>query len=316
MNFSKQSKTSVQSFILTFFVALILFALAAWLIFNTISDKLNVTDDPNKLVEELPVNSAPEDPEDPEVVPNDNTDSVIEGESFTLLVAGHNVTGQSLDALMIVEVDKENEKVILTPVNPDAKVYVGYGNAGSVNVRLGDICRYKDMAYITDKVSALTAIPIDYYVSFTAESFIKAIDELNGKKAYTYTVPKDMAHTYSEDEELKDFNIDFKRGDKLTSGIDLYNVLRYEGDSSSDRMSRQITVARDMIKALVVSQIKGKSVKNVITTFNTLVKTAKECKTNIALDTFITEGFELLSSVDEFTFESSNKFKTSTLNFK
>jgi hypothetical protein len=125
-----------------------------------------------------------------------------------------------------------------------------------------------------------------------------------------------MVHTYSEDEELKAYNIDFKRGDKLTSGIDLYNLLRYEGDSSSDRMSRQITVARDMIKALVTTQIKDKSVKNVISTFTALVKAIKECKTNITLDTFITEGFDLLSSIDEFTFESSNKFKTATLNFK
>jgi anionic cell wall polymer biosynthesis LytR-Cps2A-Psr (LCP) family protein len=313
MKFSKQTKTSLQSFIITFFAALVLFALVAWLLFNTISARLTVDKNENPDSENIPVSSVPDDPDT--TLP-DSEDDVIEGESFTLLVAGYNVTGDSLDAMVIVDVDKENEKLVLYPVNPDANVYVGYGSAGSVNVRLGDLCRYKDMSYIADKVSALTSVSVDYYVSFTADAFVNAVNSLNKNKAYSYTVPKDMIHTYSNDSELEKYNIDFKRGDKLTSGIDIYNVLRYEGDSSSDRMARQASIARDMIKVLVTSQIKDKSIKSVISTFTSLVKTIKDCKTNISLESFITEGFELLSSVNDFTFETSNKFKTATLNFK
>ena len=315
MKFSKQSKISLQSFILTFFASLILFGLLAWLIFNTFSAKINVENEktPNGTEDNIPVSGEVDSPDTPDV---DKTDDIIEGESFTLLVAGYNITGDSLDAMLIVDVDKENEKVVLYPINTDAKVYVGYGSAGSVNVRLGDLCRYKDMAYIADKVSALTSVSVDYYVSFTAESFIKAVDELNKRKVYSYSVQKDMNHAYSDEADLEKYNIEFKRGDKLTSGIDLYNLLRYEGDSSSDKMSRQINIAEDMIKALITSQIKDKSAKTVISTFTTLIKTAKECKTNIPLDTFITEGFELLTSINDFTFEPSMKFKTATLNFK
>lgn len=315
MKFSKQSKISLQSFILTFFASLVLFGILAWIIFNTVSAKIEKGNekDPNGAKEDIPV-SGELSSDDKHNTPKDEDE--LEGKSFTMLIAGYNVTGDSLDAMLVLDVDKENEKVVLYPINTDAKVYVGYGSAGSVNVRLGDLCRYKDMAYIADKVSAITAISVDYYVSFTAEAFIKAVDELNEKKAYSYTVQKDMIHTYSDAEELKEYNIDFKRGDKLTSGIDLYNVLRYEGDSSSEKMSRQISIAEDMVKALIVSQIKDKSIKNAISTFTTLIKTVKDCKTNVSIETFITEGFELLSAIDEFTFEPSMKFKTATLNFK
>ena len=314
MKFSKQSKVSLQSFILTFFAALVLFGLLAWLIYGTVSSKIGGTEkSPNGLEEDMPV-SGEVDSSDLPIFNKD--DDEIQGESFTLLVAGYNVTGTSLDAMMILDVDKENEKVVLYPINTDAKVYVGYGSVGSVNVRLGDLCRYKDMTYIADKVSAITGIPVDYYVSFTADAFIEAVDKLNEKKVYSYSVQKEMNHAYSEEEELKQYNIEFKRGDKLTSGIDLYNVLRYEGDTYSDKLSRQLNIAEDMVKALVVSQIKDKSPKTVITTFTTLIKAATECKTNIPIETFITEGFELLSSINEFTFEPSMKFKTATLNFK
>ncbi len=315
MKFSKQSKISLQSFILTFFASLVLFGLLAFLIFNTVSAKIGNSNEknPNENEADIPV-SGELNPDEEQLTEKNNDE--LDGESFTMLVAGYNVKGDSLDAMLILDVDKDNEKVVVYPINTDAKVYVGYGSAGSVNVRLGDLCRYKDMAYIADKVSAITSVSVDYYVSFTADAFIKAVNELNKKKVYSYSVQKDMSHVYSDAEELKEYNIDFKRGDKLTSGIDLYNVLRYEGDSASEKMSRQINIAEDMVKALIVSQIKDKSVKTVVSTFTTLIKTAKECKTNVPLDTFITEGFELLSAINEFTFEPSMKFKTATLNFK
>ncbi len=314
MKFSKQSKTSLQSFLLTFFSSLLVFALVAWLIFSAIDRQFEKEkkSPSNKTEENLPAMNPVDD---------DNPDStlekdIIEGENFAVLVAGYNITGESLDAMVVVDVNKENKKVTLYPINPDAKVYVGYGSSGSVNVRLGDLCRYKDMAYITDKVTALTAVQVDYYVSLTADGFIKAVDALNKNKSYTYTVQKDMAHEYSNEEELQKYNIDFKKGDKLTSGIDLYNVLRYAGDSDSDRMGRQITIAKDAMKSLISSQIKSKSPEGVVSMIEALLITMKEYKTNISVETFITETFELISVIPDFDFDTSTKFKTATVNFK
>ncbi len=314
MKFSKQSKTSLQSFIITFFSSLLIFALVAWLVFGAINKQF--VDDEKNPSENKEESTTPVSGDVSELPESSDPDDELEGDSFTVLVAGYNITGDSLDAMVIVDVNKESKALTLYPVNPDAKVYVGYGTGGSVNVRLGDLCRYKDMAYITDKVTALTSVQIDYYLSLTAKGFIEAVDALNKKSIYSYTVPKDMVHEYSKDPELEEYNIDFKRGDKLTSGIDIYNVLRYAGDSDSDRMSRQINVARDVIKSLITSQIKAKSVSSVVSMLEALLVTMKECKTNISIETFITESFELISAIPDFSFETSTKFKTATLNFK
>lgn len=312
MKFSNQSKTSLQSFILTFFTSLAIFALAAYFIFNAVS--ANLKQDPtndNPDISDTPVISPVDDP-DQNVGEKD--DKVIEGKSFTLLAAGLDITGEAIDALIIIDVDKENKAVTLYPVNTDASVYVGYGTSGSVNVKLADLCKYKDMAYIADKITATTAIQIDYYISLTADGFIKAVDTLNKNGAYSYTVPKDMLHVYSDAPELEQYNIDFKKGEKLTKGIDIYNALRYTSDSESDRMSRQIIIARDSMKYLIVDQMK--SVSGTVTLFEALLKAMSECKTNVPIETFITETFDLLVNVPSFVFKSSADFKTATLNFK
>ncbi len=312
MKFSNQSKTSVQSFILTFFTSLAIFALAAYLIFSAVSANLKKdpeNEDPNLV--DTPVMSPLDDPNQSS---GEKDDKVIEGKSFTLLAAGLDITGETIDAMIIIDVDKEEKTVTLYPVNTDASVYVGYGTSGSVNVKLADLCKYKDMAYIADKITATTAIKIDYYISLTAEGFIKAVDTLNKNGAYSYTVPKDMFHEYSDKEELKQYNIDFKKGEKITTGIDIYNALRYTSDSESDRMSRQIIIARDSIKYLIVDQLK--TVSGAVTLFEALIKTMSECKTNVPIETFITESFELLVNIPSFVFKSSADFKTATLNFK
>ena len=315
MKFSNQSKTSLLSFIITFFVCLLIFALLGWLIYGTISKQFTSDGDKDsEISEEIPANSEVESAGSQDE--QKNPDDIIEGENFNILVAGYNITGEFMDAMTVVEVNKDTKAVTVYPINTDTKVYVGYGSAGSVNIRLGDLCKYKNMEYIAKKVTALTAVKIDYYISFTAEAFIDAIDALNKNKVYSYTVPKDMNLVYSNDPELEKYNIEFKRADKITSGIDIYNVLRYEGDSSSDRMDRQTTITRDVVKAFVDSQIKSKEPSKVISTLNSLLKTLKGCTTNISLDTFITEGYELISSISEFKFTSSTIFKTTSINFK
>jgi len=323
MKVSKQTKTSLLSFIITFFVSLVIFALLAWFVYGAISSIFSSDkSEKSENSENLPVSSVPDDEskDNPEL-PLDDFD-VIEGESFTVLVAGLSVTGDTVESLTMVDVDKENRTVMLYPVNPDAMVYVGHDTAGNVNVRLGDICKYKDFEYLCEKLSVYAKMKleeefkIDYYFTFTADAFVTVVDALNKDGIYTYTVQNDMMHTYSKDPELEKYNIDFKRGDKLTEGIDIYNVLRYQGDSASDGMSRQASIARDLIKVLVKNHIKGLDSKKIISTFKAILEIAPECKTNLSIEGFISEAHELLSVIDDFSFDTSKKFVTSTLNFK
>ena len=243
-------------------------------------------------------------------------DEIINGTSFTVLVAGYNIKGDSQDAMLIVDVDKEKQKVTTYSLNTNAKVYVGHGSDGSVNVRLGDLCKYKDMNYISEKVTALTAIKIDYYFTLTANGFIKIVDTLNKNKSYTYTVPFDMEHEYSNEESLSKYNINYKKNDKLSSGIDIYNVLRYTGDSGSQRMGRQASIAWSAMKGIISAQFKSKTSDAVISTIKALLVTAKECETNIHPESFFEENFDLIMHIPDFSYDNSSKFENSGINFK
>ena len=308
MKFSMQSKTSLQSFMITFFASLAIFAIIAFVVFKLVAGQITDKNGTDKMDNTTEAGNAPEGEVTEDVITADN--------SLSFLIGGYNITGDSMEAMTIVNINKESKKVTVFPINTDAKVCVGYtggDDSVAVNVRLGDLCRFKknDLSYIAEKVTAITAINIDSYVFFTADSFIKAVDILNENKAFKYTVAENMAHTYvdePENEALKKYNIDFKKGDVLTSGIDLYNLLRYEGDSSSNRMSRQAVIARDMLRALLTSQITNNTLSGAITTFDRIHDEVK-VKTDLAINTFLTENFDLLLNIFEYSFETDTSFK-------
>lgn len=309
MKFSKQSKTSLISFIITFFASLILFVFAAMILSKSLPNlfKSSDSDDPdNSLSANVDIDNVDDTKK--------SDDTEITGDNFSILVAGMNISGDSFEAMIILDIDKTTQKMTLYPLNTDADICIGENEKKAseyLYVKLSDLYRFKnDMNYICEKIHALTALNITNYVTFTAEDFIKAVDILNENKVYTYTVQKDMFWTYSDEPELAKYNIDFKKGDKLTSGIDIYNMLRYKGDSVTARMDRQTSVARDMTKALISSQFENKSATSAISTFTSLLTQLKNCKTNISPEDFITNTFDLITKINSFGIEVSQKFKS------
>lgn len=324
MKSPSQMKMSLISFIAALILSLAVFGLIAYF---AISGFMNVE---SKLPENNPsTNNQGEDtPVDPEVIPPDEMEK-IEGESFTVLVAGYGLEENSFDAMVVIAVNKEEQKVSVHPLNVDTKVYVGHADgAGNINVRLGDLIKYEDMEYVKDKVIATTGLKITNYVTFTAEGFIEAFDKFNEEGDYTYVVPKDMEHIWHEqseeepvdpegNEEGKEkYNISFKKGDKLTSGIDIYNMLRFKGDSSSERLSRQSTFVRDVLQKIIPAQFKEANLSKIITTSQALLKLTDSITTDVSIGTFLTETFGLLTKIPEFSFEITSKYTKGITNFK
>lgn len=328
MRSQSQMKVSTISFLIALIVSLVVFGLIAFFI---ISNVLSSEKDPNivknndKIVDNKGDEPVLLDPEEIEK---------INGKSFSVLIAGYDVKNEGFDAMLALVVDKENQKVSVYPINTDTKVYVGSGDTNTLDVRLGDLIKYKDEQYVLDKVSAATGVKFEYYVTFTAEGFIEAFDAFNKNGDYVYKVPKDMNHVYVEipepqpdengnlpevDPELKElekYNIEFKKGDTLKNGIDIYNMLRYKGDSSSDRMNRQATFARDVIAKIVPSRFKEGNLSAVLDTANALAKLTSSIKTNIGIDTFITETFDLIAAIPNFSVGTVTKYTSGIANFK
>ncbi len=317
MKAPSQIKVSTLSFIVALVLSLVVFGLVAYF---TITGIMN--DDPDTPDDEI-INVPGEDEQgEVEVLPPDEIEK-IEGESFTVLVAGYGPGETALDAMLVLDVNKEEQRVSIHPINADTKVYVGHADGlGNLNIRIGDLVKYEDMQYVADKVSATTGLKITNYITFTAEGFIEAFDKFNEHGDYTYVVPKDMEHLYAEEpaeegaDDLTKYNISFKKGDKLTSGLDIYNMLRYKGDSEADRMSRMSVFARDILQKIIPAQFKEANLSKIITTAEALVKLIDSIKTDVTAKTFISETFGLITKIPEFSFDISSKFTKGITNFK
>ncbi len=312
-----QLKVSTLSFIIALLLSLLVFGIVAYFAISGING-----DSPENKTEEKTDNPEKDPSEDVEVIPPEVIEE-IKGESFSVLVAGYGLNEDAFDAMVIVDVNKEEQKVSIHPINTDTKVYVGHADGvGNINIRLGDLPKFRDMQYIVDKVKATTGLSVTGYVTFTAEGFIKAFDEFNADGDYVYTVPKDMEHIYAEkpenedEEDLTRYNISFKKGDKLTSGIDIYNMLRYKGDSNAERLTRQGAFVNDIIKKIIPSQFKEANLSKIVTSVNALLKLASSIKTDISAGTFITETFSLIAKMPEFSFSTTSKYTKGVANFK
>lgn len=313
MKSPSQAKVSTISFLIALIVSLSIFGLVAYLAITGIM-KPSETITPSELEQgEIPPDEI-DTPDDP--IDDPDKEKEIEGESFTVLVAGYDLQGDTIDAMVVLDVDKENKKATVYPINVDTKVYVGHGDSYSLNVRLGDLTKYRDMNYVREKVNATTGLKIEYYITFTAEGFITAFDEFNKNGNYVYTVPKDMAHEYTAEGDLAQYNIAFKKGDKLKSGIDVYNMLRYKGDSASERTTRQAAFVKDVITKIIPARFKEGNLPAILGMVKALVKLTDSITTNIDAETFITETYELISATPSFSLGTATKFTSGTTNFK
>lgn len=344
-----QAKVSTISFLIALIVSIVVFGFIAY---SAISG-IMAPDDPEKVETSDTENT--ETPGDELVVLDPEEIESINGESFTVLLAGYDLQEIGFDAMAVIDVDKEAQKVTIYPINTDTKVYVGHGDSNSLNIRAGDLIKYKDMQYVLDKINATTGLKIEYYITLTAQGFIKAFDAFNKNGDYSYKVTKDMEHLYYEQpevipsegevvgeetvlpdapaglpeasvgeselpvEEVTDltaYNISFKKGDIITSGIDVYNMLRYKGDSVSERTSRQTAFIKEVIAKIIPSRFKEGNLSAVVDTVKALVALSESIRTNINTETFIVETFDLISAIPNFSVGTVTKYTSGIANFK
>lgn len=343
MKSPSQRKVSAISFLIALLVSLLVFGLISYFITSAILSPNEETE-----AESKPGDEETKNPEEQQMLTPDEIEK-IKGESFTVLIAGYDLQEAGFDAMAVLDVNKEKQQVTVYPMNADTKVYVGHGDTYPLNVRIGDLIKYKNMQYVLDKVNAVTGLKAEHYITFTAEGFIEAFDAFNQKGDYTYIVPKDMEHIYVEvpekeegeepkpeedkktegaeaadetpvelPEELKKmqkYDIKFKKGQSLTSGIDIYNMLRYKGDSETDRMNRQAMFVRDVIARIIPSRFKDGDVQAILDIIASIGKLKSTITTNISLETFITETFDLISTMPEFSIGTVAKYTSESVNY-
>lgn len=172
---------------------------------------------------------------------------------YTILLAG-TVDSYNTDTMMLCSVDSEAGKVKLVSINRDTQVdapiqipkinaMYGWKNGGDEGAQT-----------MCEKVTEVTGIPINYYVTINMNSFIKIVDLIGG---VDYNVPFDMVHRDAQEK----FDINLKAGQQNLNGREALQFVRYRSTAENDfgRVNRQkdflVAAVKQVLKKFSVTQI-------------------------------------------------------------
>ena len=234
-----------KNFILTFFVAAVIFGLIAFGIVKFSENALTIGADPNS-----PETGAPGEVSQ---LPNEeNRDlSSLTGKSFTMLFIGtdylpsvfndYSVSAGSVDEngfpkrkreinadlIIVVRVDKGTGNCVTCAVPSETRISIG-----GLTIKLGELYWRKGVATLVEKVSSLTGLPVDYYAVISAEQFKGLI---NAMGSVTYYVSTTMNYV---DEDLG-MNINLKKGSQKLNGQKALDMLRFPAYSDGEISRRK-----------------------------------------------------------------------------
>ncbi len=142
-------------------------------------------------------------------------------------------TSRRTDTMILANINNEENRVALLSIPRDTKVNLsGYGvnkiNAANI---------YGGPELAMEKVSELTGVPVDYYVTTNFNGFKGIVDALGG---VTVDVEKDM--DYSERAYGGAYNIHLKKGVQELNGTQALMYARFRHDELGDitRTQRQL----------------------------------------------------------------------------
>lgn len=233
-------KYALRNFGLTFLISLIIFGTIAWFIvgaWKSMSEEI--------LTGEVVVGTQPSHGTTIDDIDSESNDSETEfmGNSFTFLAVamdkmpisekelqkwrddpdneGKDEPYSSVEALMLIRVDKENEKFIFMSLPTDFII-----NFKGENMPLGNITKKVNITensninVLLNEVTSLTGLTIDYHAVIDMEKFVETVDNIGG---FTYTVPVEMKY----EDPIKNLTINFKKGQKLTKASDFLKALQF-----------------------------------------------------------------------------------------
>ncbi|MBQ7603936.1 MAG: LCP family protein [Clostridia bacterium] len=238
-----------KNFILTFFVAAVIFGLIAFGIVKFSDQALSIGGD-----QYSPETGAPG--EVSKMPDNEDRDlSSLTGNSFTMLFVGtdylpsvfkdYSVSPGAVDKdgfparkreinadlIIVVRVDKDTGNCVTCAVPSETRI-----SMGGLTMKLGELYSKKGVSTLADKVSALTGLPVDYYAVISAEQFKGLI---NAMGSVTYYVSTTMNYV---NEELG-MNISLKKGSQKLNGQKALDMLRFPAYSDGEISRRKCAVS-------------------------------------------------------------------------
>jgi len=216
---------------------------------------------------------------------------------MNVLLMGVDEEGLRTDAMMLASYDFDTESVNMLSIPRDTKMYV---TNRKMNRKINEIHALTDKegkvmgAFASiEAVTALTGMPIHYYVEFSFDS-IDHIMDIIGPVEFDVPDVEGGGKGMNYDDPYQDLHIHLKPGLQKLSGNQVQQFLRYRksnndnGDGSdTSRIQRQ----QDFVKALIEQKVKPRLILQVGDIFSTL---KEEIKTNFSASEVVRYATHLL----------------------
>ena len=191
---------------------------------------------------------------------------------INILAIGLDNDGMRTDTIIVASYDLDNNSVKLLSIPRDTRMYVG-GNYQKINCAYAVSKNGKKNGVngTIEAVTRLTAIPINYYVEFTFETFREVVDALGG---VDFDVPQNMNY----DDPAQDLHIHLKKGFQHLDGDKAEQLVRFRKYPMGD--IDRVAVQQKFVKALFEQKLNSSMLGKLPDLFKVL---QKDVKTNFKL---------------------------------
>lgn len=213
-------------------------------------------------------------------------DSVSNSGCFNALLVGTDKGGQLTDAIMLVNVNKDEKKIRLLSIPRDTKVTVD-GKKRKINS-----CYAKGgITLLLDEVKQLTHAPINYYAIIQPGILAKIVDSLGGVE---YEVEQDMKYS----DPSQDLYIDLKAGLQTLNGDRAEQYCRFRSYVMGDL--ERTRAQQKFFKALFEQKLKLKYAAKLKTVYDVV---AENLETNVTFKDIVSNISVMQMLVDDSQIE-------------
>ncbi|MGI6669885.1 MAG: LCP family protein [Acetivibrionales bacterium] len=189
-----------------------------------------------------------------------------------LMVLGLDKDETRCDVIMLFNFDPASSKLNILSVARDTKVY-----CNSRRARINSLYSKGGENLISEELTAITGLPVHYYITMNFEGFRKIIDTLGGVEFY---VPFRMIY----DDPTQNLRIRLKKGYQLLDGKKAEQLVRYRkgnyGQGYTEGDIGRIKIQQDFMKALISQKLNIDYISKAGDIFNIL---KEHVKTNITM---------------------------------
>lgn len=204
-----------------------------------------------------------------------------------VLIMGVDKDGLRTDTIVVASLDTDDKTLNFLSIPRDTRMYIGskYQKINSAHALTQGNGKIIGPKGTIEAVTRLTAIPINYYVEFSFDTFKETVDAIGG---VNFDVPQNM---YYKD-PYQDLYINLKKGYQLLDGDKAEQLVRFRQYPEGD--IKRVRVQQDFIQAVIEQKLEIGIISKIPELYNTLTK---NIKTNIGVSEVIKYA-EVLMDVD------------------